>query len=107
MPTIDLNNRAEVAITFTNIETGALVDPAVVRVKTRNPDNEITTLTHPHASITKDGVGLYNTSILFDIPGKWLVRWEGTSSNETAEETVIHVNGSEFYDANGVELPDS
>lgn len=107
MPTVNLNQRAAVAMFFTSVEDGTAVDPAVVRVKIRNPDLEITTITHPDADISNPEVGEYSTSILFDIPGKWLVRWEGESSNETAEETVIHVNGSEFYDADGVELPDS
>lgn len=94
-------------MTFRSVEDGTAVDPAVVRVKIQNPDQEITTITHPDADITNDGVGEYSTSILFNIPGRWLVRWEGESSNETSEETTVHVNGSAFYDADGDELPDS
>lgn len=107
MATLELNTRAEVPVEFREADSGALVDPGTVRVKIRTPQKEISTITHPNASITKDGVGLYRTSILFDKPGKWLVRWEGLSSNEVSEEIPITVNGSDFYDGDGDALPDS
>lgn len=107
MPTVNLNTRAEVPMEFRDVETGALVDPTMVKLKIQTPTLAITTYTYPDAQITKEGTGQYRTSILFNRPGKWIVYWEGTSSNEVSEQTVVHVNGSPFYDSEGDELPDS
>lgn len=107
MATVALNNRCEIAVRFIRVSDGSLVDPSTVRLKVRDPGMSITTYTHPNAQITKDGTGLYHSSILFDRPGRWLIRWEGLSTNEVSEETMIQVQGSEFYDPDGDELPDS
>ncbi len=92
---------------FRRVSDNALVDPTTVRLKIKTPTLDITTYTYPNAQITKNGTGDYTTSILFNRPGKWVIFWQGDSSNEITEEIIIHVNGSEFYDSEGVAIPDS
>jgi hypothetical protein len=107
MGTYLLGQRGEVPVQFTTVATGAFIDPGTVRLKIWTPGRVLTTYTHPNAQITKSDTGRYTTSILFNYPGKWQVRWEGTGSNEAAFDHFVHVNGSPFYDQNGDEIPDS
>jgi len=107
MATVNLNTRAEVPVEFRDADTGVLVDPSTVKLKIMRPTLGITTYTHPNAQITKSGTGQYTTSILFNRPGKWGIFWQGASSNEITIETIVHVNGSDFYDSLGTEIADS
>jgi hypothetical protein len=105
MPEYDLGDVARVSVEFTDILTGAFVDPSQVRVKVYSPALVISTFTHPTAEIVKDAVGKYRTDILLDKPGKWIVRWEGKTTNRAAEETTIVARESVFYDISGAEKP--
>lgn len=96
-----IKNRARVRFEFQD-EAGQFVDPAIVRVKVRDPKTlVITTYTHPTAEITKDAQGKYHIDILLTKPGDWLVFGIGESSNEAADDVSIHVPSSPFYDDNG------
>jgi hypothetical protein len=106
MADYDLGDVARVAVEFTDVLTGAFVDPTTVKAKVRTPAGTITTYTHPTSEIVKDAVGKYRIDVLLDKPREWRVRWEGRTTNRAAEEVSIVVNESAFYELSGAEKPD-
>lgn len=108
MPNFNLGERALVTGQFNTISDGTPVDPTQVRVKVRDPQGLITTYVYlVGPTVVKLGTGQYQISVLLNKPGAWLVRFEGNSSNEAAEETTVFADGSAFYSPLGVETPDS
>src|SRR5262245_52022349 len=105
MAEYDIGDVARVSVEFTDILTGAFVDPAQVRAKVYSPARVISTYTHPTAEIVKDAVGKYRIDVLLDRPGPWIVRWEGKNTNRATEETTVVARESVFYDVSGVEKP--
>lgn len=106
MANYDVGDVARVAVEFTDVLTGAFVDPSLVKAKVRTPAGVITTFTHPTSEIIKDAVGKYRIDVLLDRQGEWRVRWEGRTTNRAAEEVALLVDISEFYTQPGVEKPD-
>lgn len=106
MQTYDIGEVARVSVEFTDLATGAFVDPAVVKAKVRTPAGTITTYTHPTAEIIKDAVGKYRIDVFLTQPHEWRVRWEGRTTNRASEETSIVVRESAFYELSGSEKQD-
>jgi hypothetical protein len=61
--------------------TGALVTPTTITLITRDPDAV-------EAAVVPDtiGIGLYSATLLPDVAGTWLYRWETTGPGEGAHE---------------------
>ena len=95
-------------ITFEFEEDSGLVDPAVVRVKTRNPDPKIKTYVFGVApELVRLSQGRYEFKLKLDKPGQWLIESQGKNSHDAAELLSLVVEGSPFYNADGSEKPDT
>ena len=84
---------------FTDTASGAYVDPATVTFRTKDPSNNLSAHVYGvDPNVVKTATGRYRYDLLLDEAGDWWLRWEGTGSNETAQEW--RVNCCESADAN-------
>lgn len=60
-------------------------DPAIVRLKWKNPAGVITTWTYlTDSQVVKDSVGQYRANLDVTTNGTWSFRWEGTGTAQAA-----------------------
>ena len=77
---------------FTDVATGGYVDPATVTFRTKDPSGDL--LEHVYGvdpNVVKTATGRYRYDLLLNEAGDWWLRWEGTGSNETAQEWKVYV----------------
>ena len=85
--------------TMTNVITGLVYDPSVVRCQYRDPDGNLTSLLYgTDAALVKSSTGVYYVDIDADTPGSWYYRFysTGSGSAQAAAETEFIVAASQF-----------
>jgi hypothetical protein len=70
---------------------GVPTDPTIVQVLARSPQGTVNVYTYPAVELTKRDVGLYETSILADVPGQWHFRVTGTGVIDAVTEVELNV----------------
>ena len=80
--------------TFTDVATGALVDPTTIVCRTRDPAyNEVT---YSGVAVARVSTGVYQTVVTPVLPGTWWYRFEGTGGVVAAAEFKFEVKPSIF-----------
>lgn len=73
------------------------VDPGGVTFKIKSPLGVTTTYVYGvDAEVVKDSTGNYHVDYEPDRQGVWSVRWQGTVSNKSAEESEFQIVESQF-----------
>lgn len=94
--THDLGDLVRVEATFTDSVLGTAVDPDVVKLSVKSPDDVVTTYVYlTDAEIVKDAVGEYHADIDVDQAGDWFYRWWSTGDGQAAEEKRFKVRAAE------------
>jgi hypothetical protein len=74
----------------------ALVDPADVKILTKDPDAIVTTLVYgTDVELVKDSTGNYHAFVTLDKAGKWIFRWESSGQTGSVDELAITVTASQ------------
>lgn len=82
--------------TFTDA-AGAVVDPATVTFKIKNPYGTITTYVYgTDAQLVKLSTGIYYVDFDVTIAGTWFYRFSSTGTGKAADEAEFTVEESEF-----------
>lgn len=84
--TYDIGDVAELTGTFTDPDTGALVDPAVVTCTVRHPD---TTTSSP--TVTRTSTGVYVAEQDIDDDGTWWYAFDGEGIAQASAEKRFEV----------------
>jgi uncharacterized protein YfaS (alpha-2-macroglobulin family) len=88
----DRGDEVVLATVITDTRTKAPVDPATVAVTVRKPDKTIVTPTVSH-----DGLGTYEASVIADQTGRWFYQWSTTGGDYVgADERHFSVRPSAF-----------
>lgn len=75
---------------FTDLETGAGVDPEVVTLTFRRPDQVTETLSYgTDASVVREEAGVFHVDIVLDDPGVWHYRWESSEEKVGVAEGQV------------------
>lgn len=86
------------SVVFTEVATGALVDPTTVIFRIKTPETgAVTTWTYlVLGSIVRDSIGRYHADYTCDFPGDWYYRWEAAGSHIGAYEKKVCIMDTEF-----------
>lgn len=88
----DLGDLVVVNAEFTNAELGGVLDPDVVKLSVRKPDDSVTTYTYGvDAIVVRDDVGQYHADLDVDQSGIWFYRWWSTGDGQGARERQFEV----------------
>lgn len=75
----------------------AVVDPATVTFKYKDPSGNATTLVYgTDAALFREGVGVYHVDVNADESGTWFYRFHSTGSAQAADESEFAVAASRF-----------
>jgi hypothetical protein len=85
-----------VRLTGTFSVLGTNQDPTTVTLKVKDPSGVSTYYTYALGQITKSATGVYYKDISLNEDGTLFYRFEGTGTVETADETFLVVEKSEF-----------
>lgn len=103
--TYDIGDIVRVKGVFQRKSDLALIDPATVKVRVRNPQRVITVYTYGvDAGVIRSATGTYYLDVTINKVGKWSYRWEGSGANQAAEEKTFEVRPSDFYRNSGEAL---
>ncbi len=84
----------QISLTIKNMQS-VLADPSALRLKLRDPDDQITTYVFgANVELVKDAVGTYHADVVMSKAGKWAYRWESDAPNAGADEGLILVSKS-------------
>jgi hypothetical protein len=75
---------------------GVLTDPTTIKCVIRAPDTTEVTRTYAGATVSKTSTGLYYTDYAPAAPGLYRVRWVGTGTVASAEESAFTVRPTLF-----------
>lgn len=79
-----------VAGVFTNLETGEAIDPAVLTLAYKRPDEEVVTLTYgTDEEVVREEAGVYHVDIALDDAGVWRYRWQSGEDKVSVAEGQI------------------
>jgi hypothetical protein len=91
-----VGDQAKVTGYFTDV-SGALVDPATVTVKIKNPAGSVQTLVYnTDLEVVRDSVGVYHVLIDLTSSGNWFYRFAGSGTHIVANEGTLSVQISAF-----------
>lgn len=97
----DRGDLCRLSAAFSNT-AGVATDPTAVVLRVKPPSGTVVLYGYPdHAdpiqAIVKDaGTGNYHVDLLITESGPWAIRWEGSGSVVTAEESTIQGKRSQF-----------
>lgn len=91
--TNDYTNGATVrlSVTFTDFDSGVLVDPAGVVVKILKPDRSVVS-----AAPQNPSVGNWHHDVTVDQVGEWAYQFVGTGANASFVESTFTVSEASF-----------
>jgi hypothetical protein len=95
MAIIPPGNTVELTGTFTDPDTGALVDPATVKLTLRQAGQDAVVYVYGTDAITRESQGVY--TFLVDPPDPattWFYRWEGDDATYSAADEVFQIGRS-------------
>ncbi len=93
---LDVGDVVRLSATFTDL-SGSPAIPATVVCRVKNGyGSEIATYVYGQGTLVATGSGAYRVDHLIDGPGYWKYRFQGTGTNQAAEEFTFHVRTSEF-----------
>ncbi len=93
---LDVGDVIRLSATFVNL-SGSPVAPATVVCRIQNGHaSEVATYVYGQGTLIATGTGVYQVDHLIDGPGQWRYRFQGTGSNQAAEEFTFHVRTSAF-----------
>jgi hypothetical protein len=76
---------------------GNLVDPSVVKFRTRTPAAVVTEYTYGvNGDLVKDSTGVYHFDIVLETAGLWKYRWVSTGIGAAAKVVSLDVAEAEF-----------
>lgn len=91
----DVGDLVRISAEFTNNETGATLDPDVVKLSYKAPAGTLTTLTYGiDAALVRDDTGHYHADISASTAGLWRYRWFSTGNGQAAEESNFFVRAT-------------
>lgn len=77
---------------FTDMLTGVVMDPDVVNLSIKKPDNTVATYVYnTDPEIEKNATGQYHMDVDTDQAGQWRYRWWSTGDGQAAQEKVFVV----------------
>lgn len=95
MATYQQGELAIVRGTFTNPETGAPVDPSVVKVTIVSPDGQRNEYLYgTDAQVVKDSIGVYSIEVGCDIPGTFAYWWHSGGTGKAGDERTFTVTAA-------------
>jgi hypothetical protein len=84
----DLGDLVRVSGTFSDADSGDAIDPDVVKVSIKSPDDTVTTYVYGvDTEVVKDATGEYHADIDANDAGVWFYRWWSTGDGQAAEES--------------------
>jgi hypothetical protein len=87
----------QVAAVFRNPASGALMDPAAVLFKFKDPAGVVTTYTYgTDSQLVKDSTGKYHVDINASSVGRWYYKFYSTGSGQAAFENHFSVKSTNF-----------
>ncbi len=96
----NVGDRALITALFTDLTTGAAVDPDVLTVLVDSPDPGSARTTWVYGvdvEVVRDGVGQYHFYITLTRSGNWFYRVEATGTRVVASEGTLFAQRSHFY----------
>jgi hypothetical protein len=93
--TVHVGTRPQVQGLITNATSGAPVNPTVLTVIVRNPDDTQDTYTSPNAAITnpETGTWLFRFPAEITVPGTYWIYFNGDDPADVADEIKLVVRG--------------
>jgi hypothetical protein len=81
------------AVTFTALvgPTGAPVDPTTLSFSSEDPTGTKAVVTWAGGGITRASVGNFSVTTLFNLSGRWLIRFVGTGNAAVAFDGQVDV----------------
>lgn len=80
---IQLGETLRLYLNYTDVDTGAPIDPPVLTCSVRKPDSTVEVITYPDANFTREDVGSFFVRVLGDQIGTWRYRiYAQTSIND-------------------------
>jgi hypothetical protein len=76
----ELETEVRLTANFFIENTDMMEDPTEVTLYVLNPAGVQMEYTYAAGQITRDGLGQYQYSLLTDMPGTWLYKWQGMGS---------------------------
>ena len=87
-----IGEKVRLLATYSDPQTGTLLDPAAVYVSWKDPDGNITQKQHgTDPELVKDAVGTYHIDIDASAAGQWTYRWWSTGTGQAAGEGAFAV----------------
>jgi len=98
--TYDIGDQVLCGAIFTDVTSGAAVDPGTVEFRFKEPDSTETIRTYP-IDIAKTATGEYSSIVdvsaaLPRAQGEWFYRWAGSVTHPAAAEGRFIVRASHF-----------
>jgi hypothetical protein len=93
--TVDLGNRVESTVSFTNA-AGTATDPDLVTFQLAEPDGTETDFVLADGEVSNPAVGTWVFSYVPTVAGRYVVRCAGVGTVDAAQEKVFVVLESEF-----------
>lgn len=87
--TYEIGDSVRLSVTFTDVVSGALVNPTAVSLTLRLPDG-----TNANTLLVNPSTGNYYADYLTAQPGVHAYRWAGTGAHAAASEGVFVVSRS-------------
>ncbi len=82
-----IGEKIRLTATFSDPETGNLLDPGTVYVSWKDPDGNIVQKQYGvDPELVKDSVGTYHIDIDAAMAGQWRFRWASTGTGQAAAE---------------------
>lgn len=91
----DIGDSVRLTAEFTAPDSGAPVDPALVRLRIMNPAGTTEVFEHP-GELVRISAGVYRRVVPVEASGVWAYRFEGSGAVNAAAESKFRVRASAF-----------
>jgi hypothetical protein len=92
-----LETTVQLQVSFTNIGSGAAVDPGAVTLWLQDPNGSQTSYTYSGGQVVRTGTGQYYCNVTPDLAGRWTYKWQGTTPAEVSSpDSYFIVRASAF-----------
>lgn len=81
------------AVTFTAVigPASTPIDPTTLTFSYMDPAGNKTVVTWAGGTITRNSVGNFSASVLFNQSGQWMIRWVGTGAAAVAFDAIVDI----------------
>ena len=86
-------NQVRVSAEFTDIVTGAEIDPPIVKLSVCAPSGSPTVYIYGvDANVIRDAIGMYHADLDIDSAGTWLYKWWSVGTGKAAGENSFYAS---------------